>query len=568
MHKRWTISVLISSVLTAPIALAAQQPKPVSIRSAGNPILSDGSFYSADPAPIVVGDTLYLLAGHDTAPPNVNDFLMPDWQLFATTNLASKQWKLYPSFLKPEQVFAWAKPARAYAGQIVQGTDKRFYLYAPVEEAHSKNSDAFAIGVAVADSILGPWKDAHPTGPIVSQSIPEPNDIQNIDPTVLVDRDGRVVLYWGTFGRLRGLELAPDMVTPKGHEFAVTTLTGFFEAARIFRRNDTYYLLYADNQAGPDSPCTQAVYHACIAYGTAPTPLGPWTYRGVLLDVVSSTTSHPGVANFKGQWYLAYHTADAKGGGHFRRSIAIDRMQWDDTTTPARILKVVPTYEPQPAPPPTRNLAPAARATASNEPVPLQYWIKALNDRIVRANPLPPDMWAGWTPHNPPSQWIEYTWSTPITLTESRIQFWADHPAGAAEGVAPPAAWHLEYWSNNQWLPIKPHNAYPTSTDSFADVTFNPITTQCLRAILNASGHHDHYAAVAVQEWEALAPTPITHAQLRKLTPSAATAIPCPTSTPAADNIQPAGPVSFGVPTHFPAGKHAPSQTRAHPATA
>ena len=524
--------VLLSMVIEG----EAQQSKPLAVHSAGNPILSDGSYYSADPAPIVVGDTLYILAGRDTAPPEVNDFLMPGWELFATKDVTSKRWRFYPDFLKPEQVFAWARPGRAYAGQIVQGADKRFYLYAPVEEANSKNRDPFAIGVAVANSMLGPWKDAHPSGPILSQSAPEANDIQNIDPTVLVDRDGRVVLYWGTFGRLRGIELAADMVTPKSQEFSVTTLTGFFEASRIFRRKDTYYLLYADNQAGPRSPCTQAVYHACIAYGTAPTPLGPWTYRGVILDVVSSTTSHPGVAQYKGQWYLAYHTADAKGGGHFRRSIAIDRMEWDDSVSPARIRKVQPTREPQPASPPSRNLAAAARATASNEPVPVQYWIKALNDGIVRANPLPPDMWASWIPHNPPGQWIEYAWAQPVTLNESRIQFWADHPAGANEGVAPPAAWYLEYWSGGQWHTINPRDGYPTSTHSFADVTFAPVTTQCLRAVFDASGEGGHHAAVAVQEWEALAPGAVDATQLQSLTPAAGAPIVCSTSASAVDS--------------------------------
>ena len=529
-------SIPAALIPAASIPAAAQQPRPLAIHSAGNPILSDGSFYSADPSMIVVGDTLYILTGRDLAPPNVNDFIMPEWGLFATKDVASKQWQLYPDFLRPEQVFAWAAPGHAYAGQIVQGTDKRFYLYAPVEEANSHNADPFAIGVAVADSVLGPWKDAHPSGPIVSQSVPGPNRIQNIDPTVLVDRDGRVYMYWGTFGRLRSIELQPDMVTPKGQEFSVTTLTGFFEASRIFRRRDTYYLLYADNQAGPQSPCTEAVYHACIAYGTAPTPLGPWTYRGVILDVVSSTTSHPGVAEFKGQWYLAYHTADAKGGGHFRRSVAIDRLDWDDSVSPPRILKVKQTHEPHPPPAPGRNVANAAHATASNEPVPVQYWIKALNDGIVRTNPLPPDMWASWTPHNPPSQWIEYEWAQPVTLNESRILFWADHPAGADEGVAPPAAWHLEYWSKDAWHPMANPSAYPTSTHSYADVKFDPITTQCLRAVFNASGEGSKYAALAVEEWEALEPHTVSPAALRTLTPSDGAPTGCGVVRPAVDS--------------------------------
>jgi Glycosyl hydrolases family 43 len=532
-----SVAILAGTFLVGAAAgVAGQQPKPIVLHSAGNPILSDGSYYSADPSAIVVGDTLYILAGRDAAPPDVNDFIMPGWELFATKNVASKEWKFYPKFLKPEQIFAWATPGRAYAGQIVQGVDKRFYLYTPVEELNSKNRDPFAIGVAVADSVLGPWKDAHPAGPIVSQSVPEPNHIQNIDPTVLVDRDGHVYMYWGTFGRLRGIELEPDMVTPKGHEFSVTTLTGFFEASRIFRRKDSYYLLYADNQAGPQSPCTEAVYHACIAYGTAPTPLGPWTYRGVILDVVSSTTSHPGIAEFKGQWYLAYHTADAQGGSHFRRSVSIDRLDWDDSISPARILKVKQTHEPQPPPAPDRNVANAAHATASNEPVPVQYWIKALNDGIVRTNPLPPDMWASWMPHNPSSQWIEYKWAKPVTLSESRILFWADHPGGADEGVAPPAAWHLEYWSGGAWHPVVTHGEYPTPTDSYADITFDPIQTQCLRAVFNASGEGAKYAGVAVQEWKALEPVAVAPTALRALTPSASDATGCGVADPGVDS--------------------------------
>jgi hypothetical protein len=524
--------VALSAVLATACISSAQRPKPVSIHSDGNPILSDGSSYSADPDPIVVGDTLYILAGRDEAAPDVNDFIMNEWQLFATKDVASKQWLHYSDILRPESVFAWSKPGHAYAGQLVQGPDKRFYLYAPVEEGKQQHRDPFVIGVAVSESVLGPWKDAHPSGPIVSQSIPEPNHMQNIDPTVMVDNDGRVYMYWGTFGQLRGVELERDMVTPKGSEVKVTSLPGFFEAARLFRRKDTYYLLYADNQTGPHSPCSEAVYHACIAYGTARSPLGPWTYGGVVLDTVSSTTSHAGVIEFKGKWYIVYHTADAKGGGHFRRSVAIDAVHWDDSVAPARMLKVVQTHELQPPLPPTRNIALAARATASNQPVPVQYWIKSLNDGIVRQNPLPPDMWGSWSPHNPATQWIQYEWAKPVTLDGSRILFWSDHPAGASEGVAPPAAWRLEYWNVDRWSPVVNANGYPTTVGSFADVTFAPVTTPCLRAVFDASGDPGQYAGVAVQEWEALAPKVRERSALPKLTPAAGQQSACPAAGP------------------------------------
>lgn len=507
MPQRW--SMLGGCLLAASLGLAAQTVPPRRIHAAGNPIMADGTYYSADPAPLVADGKLYILAGRDEAPPDVNDFIMKQWQLLATDDVAGGEWMHYPSLLRPEQVFAWAAAGRAYAGQIVRGPDRRYYLYAPVEERDSANPDKFAIGVAVADSPLGPWRDAHPQGPIVSQSLPEKNDIQNIDPTVMVDDDGRVYLYWGTFGRLRGIELERDMLTPKGRAVSVTTLDGYFEAPWLFKRNGTYYMVYADNKAGRSSECTPTLYHACIAYGTADAPLGPWTYRGVILARVSSTTSHPGIIEYKGQWYITYHTADAQGGGHFRRSVAIDKVEWDDSTTPARMRRVVQTHAPKAEPPPQRNIAPAALATASNGPdIPVQYWLHALNDGVVKKSPLPPDMWGSWTPHNPPRQWIQYSWDRPVTIDGSRIVFWADHPAGADVGITPPRSWHLEYRHDGAWRPVPKAGNYGRRPGVFEQVAFAPVTTRCLRAMFDASGEGARHAALAVQEWEVLATAP------------------------------------------------------------
>ena len=252
-----------------PLIVLAAQLASETIHSRGNPILSDGRYYSTDPAPLVDGDTLWILAGRDEAPDGVNDFIMNEWQLLATKDPASGVWQHYPAIARPERVFAWAEPGRAYAGQIVKGRDGRFYLYAPVLQRESAarpgTRDRFAIGVAVADRPTGPWRDAHPAGPIISQEVPVANDIQNIDPTVLIDdaKDGgsRVYIYWGTFGRLRAMELASDMVTPKGPEQVVTGATGFFEAPWLLKRRGTYYLLYAANNTGPDSPCTLSLIH-------------------------------------------------------------------------------------------------------------------------------------------------------------------------------------------------------------------------------------------------------------------------------------------------------------------
>jgi hypothetical protein len=473
------------------------------VHAVSNPILADGTDYTSDPAPLVVDGRLYILTGRDTAGPGVNDFKMPEWQMLVTaTDPMVGRWTHYPHFLRPEKVFEWAAPGRAYAAQIVRGPSGKFYLYAPVVYAAATTRDKFAIGVAVSNAPLGPWVDAHPEGPVVSQSYPIANDIQNIDPTVLVDDDGRVYLYWGTFGRLKGVELERDMVTFKGTPVDVRTLDGFFEAPWLFKRNGTYYLAYAANTAGPTSECTEAIYYACIAYGTSTSPLGPWTYRGVILDPVSSTTSHPGIVEYKGKWYIAYHTADAKKGGHFRRSVAIDRVEWDDGATPARIRKIVPTGGPPVDTTPTANIASHAHITASNVPVPVRYWLRAVNDGKVRQSPLPPDMWATWSRDNPPRQWIMYQWEEPETLTGSSLYFWGDHPAGSGVGVAPPKTWRLEYWDGAGWKPISAATPYTSTLDSYNRVDFAPVTTRCLRAVFDASTDGESFAAVALQEWE------------------------------------------------------------------
>ncbi|KAA9084120.1 OmpL47-type beta-barrel domain-containing protein [Microbacterium radiodurans] len=494
-----------SAALTAGAVVAglvAAAP-PLAAVALDNPILGDGSVYSADPATLVVDDTLYVYAGRDEADPTTNDFIMNEWQAFSTGDVAGGEWERHPSLMRPEQVFDWATPGRAYAGQVVEGADGRFYWYVPVHEAGSGSPDPFGIGVAVSDSPLGPWTDAV-GGPIVSQEILG-NDAHNIDPTVYVADDGRVWMYWGSFSRLFAIELGADMTSLVGESTAITSgVDGFFEAAWLFERAGTYYLAYAANTAGPDSWCTPAVYHACIAYSTAPGPLGPWTSQGRILAPVSSTTSHPAITEFQGEWYMAYHTADAAGGNHFRRSVAVDALQWDDSVSPARILPVVPTLGAEQVETPSANVAPRATASASNEPVPAQYWIAALNDGIVRPNPLPPDMWGSYDGDRAATEWIQYDWAEPVRIDRSSIQFWSDREPGSGDGVSAPRAWKLQYWVNGGWRDVAGASGYPTATRTPNEVTFTPVTTTRLRAVLDAApgtGTTPRYSALAVEEW-------------------------------------------------------------------
>jgi hypothetical protein len=157
---------------------------------------------------------------------------------------------------------------------------------------------------------------------------------------------------------------------------------------------------------------------------------------------------------------------------------------------------------------PITNIASHARITASNVPVPVQYWLRAVNDGKVRRSPLPPDMWATWSSHNPPRQWIMYQWEKPETLTGSSLYFWADHRAGSGRGEAPPRAWRLEYWDGLDWRPVGATSPYTTTVDAYNAVSFASITTRCLRAVFDASTDGGNFAAVAVEEWEVTSTEP------------------------------------------------------------
>jgi hypothetical protein len=119
------------------------------------------------------------------------------------------------------------------------------------------------------------------------------------------------------------------VITPQG-------LTGFWEAPWLFKRNGLYYLAYArGNPTTGGNPAT-------IDYATAGNPLGPWTYRGRILDTVNNTTTnHPAIIQLGDRWYIVYHNGMMPGGGEFRRSVSIDELFFNPDGTIQRVVQTL-----------------------------------------------------------------------------------------------------------------------------------------------------------------------------------------------------------------------------------
>jgi arabinoxylan arabinofuranohydrolase len=173
------------------VALALVLPIAFSVK-AQNPIVQ--TIYTADPAPMVCKDTLFLYAGHDED--KSTWFTMKDWHVYATTDMVNWTDRGVGLSLKN---FSWANKD-AWAGQTIERNGK-FYWYVPV---NAKNG-GMSIGVAVSNSPTGPFKDVLDK-PLIS------GGWGYIDPSVFIDDDGQAYLYWGN-PHLYYVKLNKDMVS-------------------------------------------------------------------------------------------------------------------------------------------------------------------------------------------------------------------------------------------------------------------------------------------------------------------------------------------------------------------
>ncbi|MEV4750595.1 glycoside hydrolase family 43 protein [Streptosporangium amethystogenes subsp. fukuiense] len=467
MRRRWTTALAMIFAFTLVLALAGPAP-------AASPITT--SIYTADPAALVVGDTMYLYTGHDEAAPGGTNFVMRDWHVFSSTDATT--WTDHGARLSLSNL-PWAG-ADAWAGEV-EPRGGKYYWYVPV---NGNGAGWMDIGVAVGDSPLGPFTDAK-GGPLISDSTPNSSPL-NIDPTVFTDDDGQAYIYWGSYYGLRAAKLKPDMINLDGPVITPAGVSNFWEAPWMFKRNGTYYLAYAAN----DSGCSQPGY-ACIRYATATSPLGPWTHRGVVLDQVSSTTNHPAIVEFKGQWYMVYHNAAAPGGGNFRRSVTLDKLYWNADGT---MQKVVQTSGGGGGQPPSGTNH-ALTATASTSYVSPWETLGAINDGYVPASSADHSHGAYGNWNHQGTEWIEYRWTTAKSVGKVAT-YWFDDD----QGIDLPASCKVQYWNGSAYVDVPGQSACGVAANTYNVTTFTPVSTTRLRlSITSRTGY-----STGVLEWMAL----------------------------------------------------------------
>lgn len=265
--------------------------------------------YTADPAPMVYNDTVFLYTTHDED--DAEGFKMQDWLLYTSTDMVNWTDHGVVASLKS---FDWVKRDNgAWAEQVVERNGK-FYMYCPI---HGNG-----IGVLVSNSPYGPFKD--PLGkPLVWQK----EHWDDIDPTVFIDEDGQAYMYWGN-PNCYYVKLNEDMISYSGDIVKLKeTPEHYQEGPWFYKRNGHYYLAFAS------TCCPEG-----IGYAMSDSPTGPWKTKGYIMRPTERTRgNHPGIIDYKGKSYvfgLNYDLLKLETNTHYeRRSVSVAEMHYNEDGT-------------------------------------------------------------------------------------------------------------------------------------------------------------------------------------------------------------------------------------------
>ena len=293
--------------------------------------------FTADPSPLVIGDTIFLYTSHDASPEDIPDpnekssagFFMYDWLLWSTTDMVN--WTEHGAVASLKD-FPWrSRENGAWAIQTVERNGK-YYLYAPLH--------GHGIGVLVADSPYGPFKD-----PLGKPLVWDQSNWFDIDPSVYTDDDGQAYMYWGnphTFWA----KLGNDMISLTSEVTKLPHIPNYQEGPWFYKRKTPLSSPEGDTKSQPNikapSGAVGGYYLAfastccpeALGYAMSDSPTGPWEWKGYIMRPTERDRgNHPGICDFKGHSYVFGQNYDLMHletfVHHERRSVSATEITYD-----------------------------------------------------------------------------------------------------------------------------------------------------------------------------------------------------------------------------------------------
>ncbi|WP_286710067.1 MULTISPECIES: family 43 glycosylhydrolase [Sphingobacterium] len=303
MKHHFSFAILAAMVMSL-TGLVAQPLKPYQQPNVLNPLLPG---YFADPSIKKIADTYYIYATTDG-----NGWGAGPSQVWSSRDL--KNWTIQP--------MNWPNTHWYWAPDMTQGYDGRYYLY------YSQPVEIFG---AVADSPTGPWEPLVAEGKSMIPNYMIPGVI-TLDGQTFRDDDGRIYLFWGTWGIYPDHGCGVGILNRDMKTFDKTALIpntvakDFFEAPYMFKRKGIYYLMYSSGH------CEDGTYR--VQYVKSKTgPMGPFEYPStnpILITNEDGSIHGPGhhsILEQDNRYFIVYHRHNnPHAGGGFHRQVAMDEL--------------------------------------------------------------------------------------------------------------------------------------------------------------------------------------------------------------------------------------------------
>ena len=245
-----------------------------------------------DPHVWIEDGRVYLFCGHDESWDTDDTWRMNRWEIWSSDNLTDWQ---FENKILPTQTYIGDQP-NCWAGDIAERDGKYYWYFS------NRNNDS---GVCVSDKITGEYRDALGK-PFLDKSLIDRG--HPYDPEIFIENEEYYVIFGS--GNYNIAKLNRDMISlaerPKPIDIKDENGKPIYTADKsaMFKRNDTYYLVWGGQ------------------YATSDKLYGPYQYRGDFL-----AGGHNSIFKWENKWYVVQENKDIS---LFYRGISLKRLTFDD----------------------------------------------------------------------------------------------------------------------------------------------------------------------------------------------------------------------------------------------
>ncbi len=150
----------------------------------------------------------------------------------------------------------------------------------------------------------------------------------------------------------------------------------------------------------------------------------------------------------------------------------------------------IPNSEASAKPAPFPTIATRAKVTTSGKKNP-----RTINDGEEPASSSDPASYFDWWPTKGATEWVEYAFDEPATVSECELYWFDDTGRGQ---VRVPASWRILFKDGDQWKPVENSGSYGVEKDRYNKLAFKPVATTGLRLEVTMQPNW----SAGIQEWK------------------------------------------------------------------